>query len=196
MAHCEDNEADRDLGRYWEKQFCRMATVQFGQTVTPLQVNLAGAARAYSINDHSWNKYLLPDVVIWQLPGQLHEIKHKCPTAKHKTYGLEVYRFESLIGFMEETDQNIYYTIHDWKLAGGRAIKENHLDHWVTVHIRELMGKQRGPFWGASYVNGERKEVQIFYWDANLWYSLQQLWEANLSRAWGRVPSRETQVVR
>lgn len=173
MAHCKDNVADRKLGEGWERQFCLLAAA-VGKSFTPMQIGRDGSAMAFSKNGR-WNKYTLPDVTVWTAPGEHHEIKHKNPT-KNGMFGLEVYRFNALLWFAKETQQDVMYTIHNHDLAGGREIEVNKLDHWITANILALNDSWAYTANGYSYINGERKETQIYYWPTNLWQPLAAYW--------------------
>ena len=138
--------------------------------------NQVGRQGATIATKHS-KVYTMPDVILWTCPGQHHEIKHKSPT-RTGLYGLECYRFRALVDFANETQQAVFYTIHDHEKAGGRDIKINRLSDWVSADVRALDGQ-----WsihdpnGTSWVNGQRKEnVSIYYWPVCLWIPLSRLW--------------------
>jgi len=174
---CIDLKGDRGLGEYWERQFCLLA-FQEGYSFTPLQIGKNEAAVAWQRDEHEntkWNPFLLPDVVIWTSPGEHHEVKHKNPT-RFGTFGLEVYRFESLLRFAEETKQDVMYTIHNHDLSGGRDGKVNYIIHWVTANVLDLDGTWKGEYWGPSWVNGKEKRVPIYYWNTDLWIPLGRYW--------------------
>jgi hypothetical protein len=177
MGHCDDNDKDRKIGQLWERKFCEIAS-EFGYLFTPLQINHGVSIQAFSKNGKKWNRFTLPDVVIWTFPGQHHEIKHKGPTPAG-WFGLERYRFDALLAFAEKTRQDVMYTIHNHALTGGRDVLDNDIDHWVTANIHLLNGT-----WahlqenGTSWVNGVKKtKVPIYYWDINLWIPLRLYWE-------------------
>ncbi len=171
MAHCDNLLDDRKLGRYWEEQFCKLAT-QYGRTYTPFQIDRSSAALAYDANG---NHYVLPDVGIWSAPGEYHEIKHKNPT-RGGLYGLEKYRWESLLWFAHETQQKVYYTIHNHDLAGGRDVRGNDVEHWVTADVIALDQKWCIDGNGFSYVNGRKRRVPILFWPERLWSPLAGIW--------------------
>lgn len=177
-AHCENLSQDREVGDYWERQFCRMA-IKYGRSITGHQWDKRHSAIAYCITvDNGRRKcesYVLPDVTVWTNPGEHHEIKHKAPT-DNGLFGLEKYRFESLLWFSIETGANVFYTIHNHSLNGGRDNLENHEDHWFTANIRTLALVDRNEAIGPSWVNGEKKSVMIYYWDAANWVKLIDLW--------------------
>lgn len=177
MLQCLDNKADRDIGAYWERKFCDLSA-GYGLMFTPLQIDKSGAATAYWKEGRNWQRLLLPDVVIWTYPGQYHEIKHKTPTV-HGSFGLEAYRFHSLLDFARKTRQAVFYTIHNHALSGGRDCKDNDIDHWVTVNILELDKQQSFTSNnGSSYVNGNKvNNISIYYWDTSLWKPLSTLWK-------------------
>jgi hypothetical protein len=170
MGHCEDNHRDRELGAYWERRFCRMAR-NYGHAFTPHQFGRdRRAACAYHIGGH----IILPDITIWSSPGQHHEVKHKNPTRDHR-FGLETYRFTSLLQFAEITGQPVYYTIHNWE-AAGRDNLENRILDWYTCDTDTLLANQGISQWGDSWVNGEKKRVPILYWPVTLFRPLIEVW--------------------
>ncbi len=174
MKHCEDLSADRDIGQYWERQFCIMAARR-GFLFTPMQIGRPDSALAYSYGTARWQSLTLPDVTIWTFPGQHHEIKHKNPT-RTGCFGLEQYRFDALKRFAAVTQQSVLYTIHNHDLAGGRDAKDNNIEHWITADICALDGtwleERRLPSW----VNGVKKDVFQYFWPAGLWIPLADYW--------------------
>ena len=175
MGHCEDNQADRKLGNYWERQFCKMAA-QYSFMFTPMQIKHQGAIQAFNKTQQEWNHFTLPDVTIWTAPGQHHEIKHKCPT-RYGTFGLEAYRFYALLKFAHETKQDVLYTIHNHALSGGRESKFNTIEHWLTANVLQLnetwIFEARLPSW----VDGKRKIVLQYFWPVDLWIGLANYWQ-------------------
>lgn len=144
---------------------------------SPLQIGHKGSAIAWSRTDGTWNPFTLPDVTIWTYPGQHHEIKHKNPTSGGR-YGLERYRFDALLAFARETQQDVMYTIHNHDLSGGRNGTVNSIDHWFTVNVLHLDGEwQHIDENGVSYVNGKAETgIPILYWDMHLWLPLGWYW--------------------
>jgi len=174
--HCVDNVADRALGKFWEERFCLLAA-DLGLSFTPMQIGRSKSAAAYSRSQAKWNIHTLPDITVWTYPGQHHEIKHKNPTKRYGNFGLELYRLDALVWFAKETRQDVMYTIHNHDLSGGRNGKENKLEHWFTVDVLDLVGKEC--FIGEhtdSYVNGGPKNRTIYYWKPNLWKPLSMYW--------------------
>lgn len=174
--HGNNVEQDRALGEQWERNFCYWAFV-YKKSFTPMQIGRTESAIAWETRDHKWNPYMLPDITVWTCPGEHHEIKHKNPTKKHNTFGLEVYRFEALLWFSCETQQRVMYTIHNHALSGGRNSLVNELNHWVTIDVKDLDNKWTWQSSGTSYVNGEPKRVPIYYWPKNLWIPLKEFWD-------------------
>lgn len=172
--HCADNGADRKVGAYWEKKFGEMAA-EYGKVFSFQQIGRSGSALFYLKINGRWRKHTLPDVVIWSSPGEHHEIKHKAPTANGR-FGLEVYRFDALMEFATVTNQSVMYTIHNHALAGGRDIVTNNIAHWITADVRDLDGQWNGQYPGYSWVNGQKTETEIYYWDQDLWQSLESFW--------------------
>lgn len=173
--HCKRLSDDRTQGELWERKFCNMISRRYGFILTPHQQYCNGSAVYMSINDKQWEKKPLPDVTIWTCPPSHHEIKHKNPTTSGK-YGLEVYRYESLRNFALENGFPVYYTIHNHDLSGGREITKNNIDHWETVDIRNLKGREILSSTN-SYVNGVAKIVEIYFWPKSLWFPLKNLYE-------------------
>lgn len=176
-GHCENLQADRKTGAYWERQFCVLAK-QRGLMFTPMQIGRNGSAVAYK--GKGWNTLTLPDVTVWTAPGQHHEIKHKEPN-RHGSYGLEQYRFDALMAFSEETEQDVLYTIHDHYLAGGKHVQVNRMEDWRTIRVVALDGawSWSGPGW--SWVNGVKKRVGMYYWSQEMWASLDDYWHTTVT---------------
>ena len=175
-VQCKDNGRDRDIGAYWERQFCSMAAGR-GFSLTAMQIGRSGSAQWYTLDEKQWNHHVLPDVTVWTCPGQHHEIKHKSPTA-YNSYGLEAYRLCALLAFAKETRQDVLYTIHNHALSGGRNAQENSLSHWFTANILSLDGTwaAKAPN-GTSWVNGVKQTgILIYYWPATMWAPLDEYW--------------------
>ncbi len=170
--HCQDLVRDRTLGQYWERQFCKMAR-DYGFMFTPMQIGRKESVVAYKGRD--WNVYTLPDVTMWTAPGQHHEIKHKNPTRSGE-FGLERYRFDALRAFAEETEQGVFYTIHNHDLSGGAQATVNHMAHWLTANVLTLDGRWSVERWMSSWVNGQKRQVSILFWSVELWQPLADLW--------------------
>lgn len=171
MLQCSDNRADRAIGAYWETKFCLLAA-GYGLMFSPLQIGRKASAIAVSWQGKAWNTLTLPDVTIWTAPGQHHEIKHKAPTPGG-CFGLEVYRFDALLAFAAETQQAVFYTIHNHALAGGRDVKISDPAHWLTTNVNDLRGKQRSIYPGKSWIAGKPVDnVPILYWPVALWQPL------------------------
>lgn len=173
--HSNNIEQDRALGVQWERNFCHWAFV-YKKSITPMQIGRTGSAIAWETRDHKWKSYPLPDITIWTSPGEHHEIKHKNPT-RHNCFGLEIYRFESLLWFSRETQQKVMYTIHNHDLSGGRDASINRLEDWITINIEDLHNKWKPPSFDTSYVDGQPKIVPIYYWSIDLWVSLKEFWD-------------------
>jgi hypothetical protein len=173
-GQCENLQMDRNVGTYWEKQFASLA-LERGFTFTTHQIGKNSSAVAECPRSGSPHILTLPDVTIWTAPGQHHEIKHKIPT-RYGSYGLEVYRFNALLWFWKETGQSVYYTIHDYSWCGDKQNQECRIEDWRTASVEKLRGRQKLTKYGDSYVNGNRKTVEIHYWDMNLFRPLNDLW--------------------
>lgn len=172
--HCQDLTGDRKIGAYWEREFAKMAAA-YGKVFSLLQIGRDTSAVFHGYAG-KWNTYTLPDVTIWSAPGEHHEIKHKNPTGGGR-FGLEVYRFNALLYFAQVTQSRVMYTIHNHDLSGGRDVKDNSIDHWITADVTGLYGASVDRIWMASWVNGQRKEVPIYFWPTSLWIPLREFWE-------------------
>lgn len=154
-----------------------------------MQIDRKTSAQAYIKDGTAWNSYTLPDITVWTYPGEHHEIKHKNPTPK-VTFGLEVYRFDALLWFAKETQQDVLYTIHDWSLAGSREATDLNIKHWRTVNILDL--DQRWDYtndYHPSWINGERKErVPQHFWPIDLWMPLFDYWLPETSQQHNNLP--------
>jgi len=169
--HCTDNEENRQIGAFWECEFCKMAK-HYGHVFTPHQWGRGRiAAFAYSAS----GRIILPDITIWSGAGQHHEVKHKNPTP-YRMFGLESYRFDSLVTFADTTAEPVYYTIHNWEVI-GRDSKENRPVDWQFCEIKTLRDTPYKEAWGRSWVNGAEKRVPILYWPVTYFVPLTQLWQ-------------------
>lgn len=174
VRHMEDNSGDRDLGAYWERQFCILAG-EYGRSFTPHQIGRGEAASWFGRTGRKWHQSVLPDITVWTYPGEHHEIKHKSPT-RNGCFGLEVYRFNALWDFAEVTGQKVFYTIHNHELAGGRDARVNDISHWFTVEIYDLEKCLPPAVLGNSYIGGRPSSTKLYYWPASLWRPLSALW--------------------
>lgn len=181
-THLVDVVADRALGAYWERQFCRLAATQ-RKAFTPQQIGREKAASWFCKDDaDQWRTTLLPDVTVWTCPGEHHEIKHKAPT-RAGCFGLEKYRLDALLDFQSETQQYVLYTIHDWQCAGAlesRAAMPNKLEHWITADIlmleKYIHTRRIQPVTFSTYVNGKPATRPGYYWPQSLWMPLDLWW--------------------
>lgn len=170
-----DIQADRQIGKYWEREFCKMAAGH-DFLFSPMQIGRNEAVMAYEKNGTAWKRLLLPDVTIWTSPGQHHEIKHKNPT-RRGTFGLEVYRFHSLLHFAKETNQDVLYTIHNHDLSGGRDSRINDIGHWITTDVLSLNKTWVFSCELPSWVNGIKEaDVLQYFWPINFWVPLSAYW--------------------
>lgn len=177
-GHCNNLESDRAIGDYWERQFCIMAA-DYGKSFTPLQIDKKNSVQIFNKIKGKWNNFTAPDIAIWTAPGEHHEIKHKNSFHTDRygaLFGLEVYRFNALLWFAQETAQHVMYTIHNHDLSGGRNGKENNIAHWITANILHLDNKWVFRKKTNSYVNGQAKEVLYYAWPIDLWVSLETFW--------------------
>jgi hypothetical protein len=175
MTQCINNAEDRNIGYYWERQFCIMA-YRLGKCFTPHQWNKEKSALAFG-RFAGLNKYTLPDITIWSAPGEHHEIKHKNPTKDTNMIGLELYRYRALYEFQQITQQTVYYTIHNHDLSGGRNSTENNIYHWFCGEIGADLTEYNAKKWKCnSWVNGEKRLVDTLFWNFNLFTRLAYVW--------------------
>lgn len=174
MKQCEDNAADRKIGAEWENRFCARA-LGFNRIYTRHQEGKRGAAKATS---PSGKIVTLPDVTLWSWHSEHHEIKHKT-TNEHGAYGLELYRYESLIQFGKAVGGGVYYTIHDHR--GSRRSTLDRPEDWLTACVFSLpkpeplsVGCRVFPGW--TWRDGRKARAQICYWPASLWVPLERFW--------------------
>lgn len=178
---CDDNAADRATGETWERNFVRLALHYRGGLATPHQ---AGLSRAASALTHG-RRVLLPDITIWTAPCEHHEVKHKDPTNGEPRYGLEQYRLDALCEFAATTQHPVLYTIHDWRLAGAKDARgqtRNRIEDWRTIEVTALQERLPTATLGKSWVNGEPKEVPIYYWPVSFWKPLESWWKEHIAR--------------
>lgn len=169
MSHqCKDLQGDRALGEYWERQFCEMMA-DIGKVFTPMQIGRDKSASAWGKQNGKWNHWTLPDVTIWTAPGEHHEIKHKNPDKKGR-FGLEHYRLAALLAFAEETQQSVFYTIHNHN--GDRVSKVNRHEDWFTCCVKRMASATKTDGKATSYVNGVPTEVPCWYWKKELFTRL------------------------
>jgi len=177
-AQCQDIDRDRALGELWEVKFGTIAA-QHGATVTANQIGRTRAAKAFFRgSDGRLMPLILPDFALWTFPGQHHEIKHKDKAKsgiRRGCYGLERYRFDSLLEFQDRSKQSVYYTIHDHEMAGGKYAKENRLQDWVTAHVSTLDGSWTCAEMGKTWCNGKEEVKEILYWDYTLFSPLEHV---------------------
>lgn len=180
-AHCLDNAADRAKGAFWERQFCIMAAAT-GRMFTPHQLKHAGSVVAYQRDDSKkLNVYTLPDVTVWSAPTEHHEVKHKNPT-RGGEFGLEKYRFDALVHFARETQQDVLYTIHNHDLSGGPDVRINDATHWIAANVLDLNESNYRVSFGSSWIAGVRHDnVKILYWRTSLWSPLLDLWSERVA---------------
>lgn len=152
----------RKLGDYWSDRFAEIMQRWFGihkfdKTPSPV-ITLPNKTRI-----------ILPDVMLFERYGENYycEVKHKVPNV-HGNYGLEKYRFDSLVNMLSWAKGTILYVIHDYESI-GRDSKINRLEDWYCADIKRLSEARKQTFPGQSIVNGEYKRVPIHYWSACEW---------------------------
>lgn len=167
-----DNATDRETGAYWENQFCRMAR-GLGKVFTPHQFKRPDNSALFygpASDSEGKSQWTLPDITVWSAPGEHHEIKHKNQT-HDGMYGLEVYRIEALVRFANTTGQAVYYTIHDWQLAGAANSQErvaNDMTHWLVGDITQLSRGCTKPGKSDTWYAGQlRRDEPTWYWTAD-----------------------------
>lgn len=180
---CADLAGDRSIGEIWERKFCALAG-RFGKAYTPHQIGRTKSAQAAKREGGGAGKYFLktmPDVTVWNSPGEHHEIKHKDATSSGM-FGLERYRLEALLWFAGETGQRVFYTIHDYGRQPDEARRHRKtnmrsvLEHWRTCEVMTLSQNIQLTGIGTSYVGGVPKSVDIHYWHESLFAPLTGIW--------------------
>jgi len=174
---------DRAIGEKWERKFGTLAA-RFGHAITANQINRSSSAVAYYIaEDGSFRRLILPDFVIWSFPGQHHEIKHKSPARagpRRDCFGLERYRFDSLKHFQSICQQRVFYTIHNYAMAGGKYVEVNRPEDWLTMSIDDMDGShQHVETDGTSWCNGTCIQTEILYWHKSLFVPLESVLNEN-----------------
>ncbi|MGH3494766.1 MAG: hypothetical protein ACRDQ1_16235 [Sciscionella sp.] len=184
-GHAVDNKTDRDIGEQWEGHFCRLAA-EYGKVLFPNQISRPGksAAAFGKRRDGTWEKYTLPDVTIFSAPGEHHEIKHKNRT-RDGAYGWEQYRLSAAVRWANTTGQRVYYTIHDWELAGASSssdeVMRNHIDDWVYADVEDLCLDRTYTRICKSYYNSGTREFPTDFWAAGEYFRpLKELWVPGL----------------
>lgn len=183
-----DNAKDREVGQHWESQFCRMARL-YGKVFTPHQFGRPGESAMYygGVGDlDGKTRWTLPDITIWSSPGEHHEIKHK-NRDQMGCYGLERYRLDALIRFANTTDQAVYYSIHDWEMAGAASSAEpveNDIDHWLVADVVMLARgcTRKADDW--TYYNGGQRRMETWYWTGDADPSRRLRWFRPLAEIW------------
>lgn len=172
-----NNAADRALGEKWEGNFCHLAA-WYGKAFHAVQLDRQRAARWQKGNRPA----LLPDVTIFTSPGEHHEVKHKNPS-RRRAYGYETYRLKSLLLFHQETRQPVFYSIHDWELAGARtsdAPMPNVLQDWRVIDVCQLEAFIRSAHLEeermGTWINAAASTCFGYYWPTSLWIPLDEVW--------------------
>lgn len=166
----DDNGADRKIGFFWEKQFAAMAANNGYAYTLHQSIKDDRAATAHEKNAGVWNTIILPDVTLWTLPAEHHEIKHKDPSADG-CIGLEKYRFNSLIRFAALSQTSVFYTIHNYNLQPDatrelrKASQINVLDHWISCDVISLAKSIEKTRIGPSWISGTIQQTEICYWN-------------------------------
>jgi hypothetical protein len=122
-----------------------------------------------------------PDVTVWWGHGIAthHEIKHKNATTDGY-FGLEEYRVNSLLEFMQKTGQEVYYTIHDHDKSGGRHATANDIKHWIALSLDALVKGIDKKRLSPSYRNGQKSDEMTYYWERSRFSTLEEEFD-NLS---------------
>ena len=175
-----NNAAERAIGAVWESHFCRMGTV-YGKVLTAHQLrspNASACAFGAPLIAGRPRRWLLPDITIWSAPGEDHEVKHKNQSFDG-CYGLEVYRLDALVEWAVLTGRKVYYTIHDWEIAGASCSSDeigNSIDHWFTADVLDLRDRstKNGRDW--TWRNGKRALEDMRYWTPRHFGPLAELW--------------------
>lgn len=163
-----DNAADRGIGQYWEFQFCMMART-YDKVFTPHQFGRRDQSALYyggAADLDGKTRWTLPDITIWSAPGEHHEIKHK-NRDRSGCYGLERYRLDALLRFANATGQRVYYTVHDWEIAGATNSREkapSDIAHWFAADVYDLAQGFTRTSMDWTYYNGGQRQMEICYW--------------------------------
>lgn len=185
-VQCADLAGDRELGAFWEREFCKIAA-KYGRSFTPHQLKRAGSAQAFGHWQGKYHPMTLPDVTVWTRPGEHHEIKHKDPTSRG-FFGLERYRLDALLWFAAETGQSVYYTIHDYSMqpnpsrAERKHNKKNIESHWLYASIAELADSIAFTDHGDTYYNSGTALKERCYWHRDQFRPLTWLWQGEPQR--------------
>lgn len=175
-----DNTTDRETGKKWEKGF-REINAWYGKPCFLYQEDRTTAARW----QHGHHFGLMPDLQIFNVGPEAHELKHKSASRPRKgepCYGLEAYRLKHLVEFQRAIKQPVFYTIHDWRVAGARTATEwmpNVLQDWRVARIDDLHAYVTShPIQEQmkSWVNGAFANCQGYYWPESLWTRLDLHW--------------------
>jgi hypothetical protein len=158
---------DRDIGNYWSQVFADMMNHKFG-------IHKFDKAPSPVIILPNSDRIILADVILFEKDGENYycEVKHKQPT-KTMCYGLEQYRFNSLVKLQEWSKGIVLYVIHNYSLNGGKFNLANDVNHWEVSTIKALqLIKPYISWYSPSLVNGVLKKVPICYWNIKNWDSL------------------------
>jgi hypothetical protein len=172
--HCGDLAADRSLGDYWEQKFCELLPP--GAIFYRHQKNKSGSSVYAEVKaDGSLAMRAGPDVTVWNRGAAHHEIKHK--NAYQGKFGLEQYRYTSLVRFAERTGERVFYTIHDHGMCGGRDTTVNHINHWLSCNVLSL-GPPDDAFPCPTWKNGIVVKEMTLFWHRSQFSSLRDLIES------------------
>ena len=158
-----DNEADRELGAYWERRFIQWC-IESGLDAETI-AQRRGA----------------PDVLVES--REAHEVKHKTPTRPkylrkegepypRRYIGLEQYRVDLFQEYEGRTGRRVFYTVHDWSFADGgyRDSKVDLLDAWRTAPLDDLLTEAVEAEIEETYHRGELNDDPVdglfFPWNA------------------------------
>lgn len=163
-VHCGDVSGDRKLGDIWEANFCQLLSP--GVLLFRHQKDRTGSAIYGEVQPDGriiWRPS--PDVTVLHGRGITthHEVKHKNATRKG-FFGLEEYRFESLMQLQGNSGHGVYYTIHDHDCSGGRTSQLNDIKHWVTQTIESLSKEFDERFTCPTLRNGKRETAMTMFW--------------------------------
>lgn len=153
------NAVDRSLGERWEDNFIQLAKPYGWEGWRFAKIKgVTFLFEGYT--------FVSPDVWILRRGDKQYacEIKHKSP-ARNGCYGLEVYRYSSLID-MGRIYHNEFgkvtplYVIHNHELNGGRYGTENLIEHWCAG---DLMTIPHTMSTSETYYGGKVITTQINY---------------------------------
>jgi hypothetical protein len=167
---------ERAVGDYWSRVFADMMLAHFG-------IHKFDKAPSPIVQLPNGDKIILADVLVLEHGGGNYycEIKHKDPDT-NGDFGLEGYRYHSLLTLQEWVSASVLYVIHDHSLQPyptrkeRSSNKENNPLHWKGLSIYELSASYKTGRYSPSYINGVlHPKVWTWYWNNGLWHPLSEI---------------------